>query len=193
MTGQPIAAVAAMALALAACSPAVDVHTQVAPAASRDRPRTVSVVPAAEYLGGRTPYELNPLLNDAATNLTLRNDLVRGLARRGYVVSDSMPDAMLVFYLAVPEEHDFTDADYDFVWRPAWWRGWGPGAADATQPEYIAGAIMIDLVDTRTGQVLYREHTVAPLAATERRYERALGRSVAAMLERLPAQDRGNG
>jgi hypothetical protein len=128
-----------------------------------------------------------------ATNLTVRNDLVRGLARRGYVVSDSMPDALLVFYVAVPEVHDFTDADYDFVWRPAWWRGWGPGDADATQPEYTEGAIVIDMVDTRTGQVLYREHTAAPLAASEHQYERVLGRSVAAMLDRLPARGHGNG
>jgi hypothetical protein len=191
MTRQPVAAMAVVALTLAACSPPVDVHTQVAPLASRDRPRTVSVVPAAEYVGG-TPYELNPLLNNGATDRTVRNDLARGLARRGYVVSDSMPDALMVFYLAVPEEHDFTDADYDFVWRRAWWRGWGPGDADATQAEYTEGAIVIDMVDTRTGQVLYREHTAVPLAASEHQYQRVLGRSVAAMVDWLPVPKPGN-
>jgi uncharacterized protein DUF4136 len=193
MTKHPIVAVAATALTLAACSRGLDVHTMAAPMASQDQPRTVSVMPDAKYVGGRTPDEYSPLLDNAATSRAVRKDLVRGLAGRGYVVSDSRPDALLVYYLALPEQNDFTDADFEYVWRPEWWRGWGPGAADATAAEYAQGAIVIEMVDARTGQVLWREHAVAPVAPRERHYEQVLGQSVAAMLDHLPAQVRGNG
>ena len=186
-------AMAATALTLAACSPGLDVHTLAAPVALQDQPRTVSVMPAAEYVSGRTPDEYSPLLNNAATSRAVRKDLVRGLAGRGYVVSDSRPDALLVYYLALPEQNDFTDADFEYIWRPEWWRGWGPGEADATPAEYAQGAIVIEMIDARTGQVLWREHAVAPVPARERRSEKVLGQSVAAMLDHLPAQPRGNG
>ena len=194
MTKQPLpgmaTATAALVLSLGACSPGTQVHTQVAPEAIQERPTTVSVKAAAEYVGGRTPYEYSPLLDDAATSQALRADLARGLARRGYVVSDAAPDATLVYYLALPEQHDFTDADYDFTWRPAWWRGWASAGNDASQ-EDADGALMIDLVDARTGEVLWREHAETPVPGHERAYERVLGRSVAAMLSRLPARPRG--
>lgn len=196
MTKQPLpgmaTATAALVLSLGACSPGTQVHTQVAPEAIQERPTTVSVKAAAEYVGGRTPYEYSPLLDDAATSQALRADLARGLARRGYVVSDAAPDATLVYYLALPEQHDFTDADYDFTWRPAWWRGWASAGNDASQEEYADGALMIDLVDARTGEVLWREHAETPVPGHERAYERVLGRSVAAMLSRLPARPAGN-
>lgn len=192
MSKQAITAVATMALTLAACSPGIDVHTEVAPEARQDQPQTVSVVGAAEYLG-RTPADYSPLLNNATTVRALRTDLAHGLARRGYVVSDAAPQALLVYYLAVPEENDVTDAGYEYVWRPAWWRGWEPGAADASPAEYADGALMIDLVDARTGQVFWREHAVAPLESHERAYEKALGRSVAALLDHLPPPPHANG
>ena len=187
MTRQPIAAMAAVAFTVAACSPGIDVQTVVAPAASQDQPRTVSVMPAAEYVGGRTPDEFNPLLNTVAASRALRKALVQGLGRHGYLVSDSTPDALVVYYLALPQQSDFSDWDSDYVWRPGWWRNWGPGAADATPAEYADGAIVIEMVDIRSGQVLWRKHAVAPAPARELRYEKVLARSVAAMLDRLPA------
>jgi len=192
MSNQVIGVVATIALAVAACSPAIDVHTQAAPEARQDHPQTVSVVGAAEYLG-RTPADYSPLLNNATTIRALRTDLASGLARRGYVVSDSAPQALLVYYLAVPEEHDATDADYEYIWRPAWWREWEPGAADASPAEYTDGALMIDLVDASTGQILWRGHAVAPMQSHERAYEKVLDRSVAAMLDQLPPQPHANG
>lgn len=193
MTKHPIAAVAATALTLAACSPGFDVHTLAAPEASQDNPRTVSVMPAAEYIGGRTPEEYSPLLNNVATSNAFRKDLVRGLAGRGYVVSDSKPDALLVYYLALPEQNDFSDEEFEYIWRPGSWRGWGPGAEDATQAEYANGAIVVEMLDAHTGQVLWREHAMAPVGTREREYEKVLGRSVAALFDHLPEQARGNG
>ena len=186
MTTHPIVAMAAAALTLTACSPGIDVHTVTAPVALQDQPRTVRVMPAAEYVGGRTPYEYSPLLNDAAASRAIRQDLVRGLTGRGYVVSESRPDALLVYYLALPGQNDFTDADFEYIWRPAWWRGWGPGSSDATAAEYTQGAIVMEMVDAKTGQVLWREHALAPVAERERQYEKVLGQSVAAMLDHLP-------
>ena len=188
MTRQPIAAMATTALTLAACSRGIDVQTAVAPDASQDQPRTVKVLPAAEYVDGRSPYEFNPLLNDVAASRALRNDLVQDLAHRGYVVSGSTPDALVTYYLAVPEQHDFSDWDFDYLRRAAWWRDWGPGAAGATAAEYADGALVIEMADARTGQILWREHAVAPLPERERRYEKVLAQSVAAMLARLPVR-----
>lgn len=193
MTTHTIAALAGAALALGACNPGVDVHTLVSPEASQDQPRSVSVMPTVEYLGGRTPYEFSPLLNNAAADKALRSDLVRGLARRGFVVSDSAPDALVVYYLAVPDQGDFSDWSFDYIWRPGWWRGWGAGPADATPAEYADGALVIEMVDARTGQVLWRQHTVAPVPGRERRYERSLAQRVAALLARLPERAPSSG
>ena len=50
--------------------------------------RTVSVADPPNF-GGLSPFEVNPLLNDAAASQTIRREPVSGLKHAGYTVSDA--------------------------------------------------------------------------------------------------------
>jgi hypothetical protein len=166
----------------------VQVHTMVASEVAWSAPRTVRVMAGAQYLGGLSPGAANPRLNDDVTNQAIRGGLVSGLERRGYAVSDADPDAVLVYYLAVPLRHDVSDWDYNYLWRPSWWRNWGPGSEDATPLEYRYGAIMIEMRDARSNEVLWRGHAMAEVPQLESRYTKNLNNAVAALLARMPEE-----
>jgi hypothetical protein len=80
-----------------------------------------------------------------------------------------------------------SDESYDSLWRPADWRGWGPGPNDATPAEYANGAVLIDVVDARTGQLLWRGHAAANASSDEHISIKGLDRTVAAILDRFPS------
>ncbi len=150
--------------------------------------RTVSVTRSAEFLGGLSPFEVNPLLNDVAASQTIRRELVSGLKHAGYTVSDANPDAIVAFYLAVPVRDDVTDWDFDYLWRPSWWRGWGPGAEDASPAEWEYGAVIIELRDAKCNAVLWRGHAVAAVPEDQERYDENLKTAVKAILTHMPTE-----
>jgi hypothetical protein len=71
-----------------------------------------------------------------------------------------------------------------------WWRGCLPsaGAKDATPAEYAHGAVVIDVVDARTNQLLWRGHDAADPTGDPRVTMRGLDHAVAAILDRFPGR-----
>jgi hypothetical protein len=145
-------------------------------------------MPSAEFLGHLSPAAINPLLNDQATSQAVRRDLVSGVKHHGYTVSDANPDAVIAYYLAMPVRDDVTYWDYDYIWRPSWWRGWGPGSEDASPAEFNNGAIVIEMRDARTDAVLWRGHAVAAVPGDETRYQKNLDTAVKAILAHMPEE-----
>ena len=194
MSTHALAALTAAALSLPVHGHSVQVHTMTGVGESHTVMRTVSVKRSAEFLGGLSPFEVNPLLNDAAASQTIRRELVSGLKHAGYLVSDANPDAVVAFYLAVPDRDDVTDWDFNYLWRPWWWRDWGPGAEDASPAEWEYGAVIIELRDAKSNAVLWRSHAVAAVPEDQERYDENLKTAVKAILTHIPAeQSSGSG
>jgi hypothetical protein len=177
---------AAAALALAACSPGLEVHTLALPETGLTGYHTFQIVAAPELLGTPSVGATDPLLDNAMTAQSLRRDIVAGLERRGYVPSPDHPDLLVVYSLDLPPRQDVTDWQYGYIWRPASLRGSGPGSVSLTPAEYADGAVVIDLMDNRTGRLLWRGHGVADAPDDERQYVSSLAQSVRAVLNRLP-------
>jgi hypothetical protein len=181
-------ALAAILLALTACAPAPEVQTVAAPDAGLDRLRTFRVVLASNYLGDVLPGETSPAFLNSMTERELGKDIEAQLERHGYAANDASPDVLIEYGTAVKEELDPTDWSYNYLWRPNDWRGWGPGTNDATPAEYAHGAVVIDVVDARTNQLLWRGHEAADPSGDPRVTMRGLDHAVAAILDRFPGR-----
>jgi hypothetical protein len=109
-----------------------------------------------------------------------------GLVRRGYVVADSAPDFEIAFYASARDKLDVTYWDYGYVSRPGWWRGWGPRWSGPTLTEYTEGSIVIDVIDARSRELLWRGHGVSVVSEEPQEYLKALRQTVRAILDRFP-------
>jgi hypothetical protein len=181
-------AAAAVVMTFAACAPAPPVQTDVAPETDLHSLQTFRVVEASNFLGNMLPGETRPAFVNATTGRALGKEITADLERRGYQPNDAAPDVLVEYAAAVKEDLDETDWAYDYLWRPDDWRGWGPGRNDATPAEYNEGAVLIDLVDARTGQLLWRGHAPADPTGDEQSSIKRLDRSVDAILDRLPGR-----
>jgi hypothetical protein len=182
---------AACSLAIAACAPPPPVQTAAAPEEDFGTARTFQVVQTpAEYLGGMLPGETSPTWVNTSTSHELARDITIDLERRGYAEAgtNGTPDVIVEYSTAVREPLDPTDWAYDYAWRPNDWRGWGPGANDATPAEYAQGAVIIDVLDGHTHHLLWRGHAPAQSTDDERTYERRMGQTVEAIIDRLKGE-----
>jgi hypothetical protein len=177
-----------MLLSLTACGTGPQIQTVVAPDAGLDHLRTFRVVPASAYLGDVLPGSTSPAFLNSTTEQELGKTIAVQLERRGYAVSESSPDVLVEYETAVKEELDPTDWSFSYLWRPNDWRGWGPSSNDATPAEYTHGAVVIDVVDARTNQLLWRGHAAADPTGDPAVTVRGLDRTVAAILDRFPGR-----
>jgi len=177
--------IAAMGLVLAACAPVVEVQTDVAPDASLSSLRTFRIVESSTYLGNIQPGETQPDFVNSATSRALGRYIAADFERHGYTMSEQSPDVLVEFATAVKEPHDASDESDNYLWRDQEWRHWGPGRNDATPAEYAQGAVIIDVVDARTKQLLWRGH--GPAGASEDRAPvKRLDQAADAILDHFP-------
>lgn len=107
--------VSALALATAACGPAIHVRTTVAPDASLADRHTFNILSVPPRRDGRTLSASDPMLNNSITNRELRQDLTQGLEGLGYVPTTDNPDFNVAFYASTREKLDITMWDYDYL------------------------------------------------------------------------------
>jgi len=179
-------ALAVVALALAACSPANQPQTVVAPDAGLTTLRTFRVVESHTFLGDIQPGETEPAFINSSTSRALGRQITAELERRGYVATQASPDVLVEYGAAAKEALDPADWSYDYLWRGPEWRGWGPGPNDATPAEYANGAVVIDMIDARTGQLLWRGHAAVDPSGDEGAATQRLDRTAVAILRQLP-------
>ena len=182
---------AAAALSLAACASLPEVRTVVSPDGGIGSLHTFSVLPVPRHVG-RGKWSNAPMLENSGSNRALRNALVQGFASRGYAVVDSNPDFAVAYYAATSDKLDIMRWDYGYAWWPRWWRGWGQmgpvGPMEAT--EYAKGTVVVDVIDPRTRDLLWRGKGLAPVSGDERAYERDLQKTVTAILAGFPRAQR---
>ena len=186
LRGILVLTVAALAT-LTACTPRPQVHTAVSPDADVTQLRTFSLLPAPRHLGAGEGSN-DPMHVNSGSNRALRTALLQGFTARGYIVADSSPDFAVAYYATTRNKLDIMRWDYGYAWWPRWWHGWGlrgpVGPTEAT--EYAAGTVVVDVIDGRTRDLLWRGKGLAPVSDDEPEYERSLRKTIRAIIARFP-------
>jgi hypothetical protein len=188
-TRHPLAAPGAIILALTACA-SVDVRTATSPDANLGTLHTFSVMPTPQPKSQVAQSKNDPMLVNSISNRALRADLVKGFEDRGYAVADK-PDFLVAYYACANQKLDVTYWDYGYGFHPGWWGpGWSP--YDATVTQYTEGTVIIDVLDPKTKELLWRGQGVARVSDDEPQYEQELWKTVTAILDKFPQARQGS-
>src|SRR2546430_5356261 len=187
----------AAVFALGACAGGISVRTALSPDASLHGLRTFRVQATPQpKLAGATSSTNDPMLVSSISNRALRADLTQEFAGLGYVASDSNPDFCVAYYASTNQKLDLTYWDYGYAWRPHWWSGWGRrwgrgwggdwGIQRPTVTQYTEGTVIVDVIDPKTKDLLWRGQGVAAVSDDEAQYEQELKKTVAAIVDKFP-------
>lgn len=181
---------AAAVLTLAACASAVEVRTALSPDASLGGLRTFLVLPTPKPRIAHARSTNDPMLVNSISNRALRMDLEQEFVKLGYVSNDSNPNFAVAYYASTKQKMDITYWDYGYPLRPRWWRAWGPrfgGMGGPMVTQYTQGTVIVDVIDPRNKELLWRGRGVAAVSDNQQQYVQKLGRTVAAILAKFPA------
>ncbi len=171
---------AATMVALAACSHNVSVRTQAAPGFSVAGRTTFRVLQAPSPVGIVNSSAYDPMLANSITNQALRRDIVRAMEDRGYqLATDAPADLDVAFYAAAQEALDIHTYDYGYTWH-----GWPREYTEVTN--YEKGTVIVDLVDPRTRQLLWRGQGVAAVSTDPNKYVNELDKVVNSIAKQIP-------
>jgi hypothetical protein len=176
---------AVLAFALTACARPIDVQTAVRPETDLQPYRSFSVLVPPAPRDGRVLDRDHPMLPNSTTNHELRSAIVAGLWNRGYWLDERSPDLLVAFYASTQQPLDPTQWNYGYGWRPQWWQGC-TGAPGAIATEYQAGTIIIDVLNARSGEVLWRGCGVAEHLDDVAAYRHDLAETVRGILDEFP-------
>jgi hypothetical protein len=188
---------ATVALTASACSSGIHVRTTTAPDASFTGLHTFRVLNAPERRVDAPPLSANdPMLDNSITNRELRQDLVQGLESKGYALDRDNPDFVVAYYAGTKEKMDTTYWNPDPWWRYgyrgyrygwAWpWYGYAAPYPVMRVQEYTQGSVIVDVVDPRTKELLWRGQGVAQVSDDPNAYAKELSKTVGAVLKKFP-------
>ena len=151
----------ALALGGIACAGRYDVVTLVAPQARFATLRTFRVLPAPQPRVPREPRgAYDPMVNNSITNRALRETVAAAFQRRGYEVSEVAPDYVVAVYASAQDKLDIDMWDYGY---PPCWPGAWPGVDCVSVNQYTEGSVVIDVIEQRTHELLWRGHGTATM------------------------------
>lgn len=172
------AAVAISALAATGCAATMTASSHVRQGIDLGQYRTFDWGPADALPTGDPRLDQNPFFKDH-----LQGAVERGLAARGFEISTSgTPDLLIHYHASITHRINVAAADarYGYCYDEDC-RAW--------VSEYEAGTIILDIVDTRTNQVIWRgwaQASVEGVLDNPDRMQRQIEQAVTRMLERLP-------
>lgn len=199
----------ALTLASAACSSGIEVRTAATPDAHLAGLRTFRILNAPQRRAGAPALSMSdPMLDNSITNRQLRADLLQGFEAKGYVVDSATsesagPDFLVAYYAGTKQKMDTT------YWNPdPWWRYGYPGYGrrgyrygwawpwygspfDAPWPdmqvrEYTQGSVIVDVIDAKTKELLWRGQGTATVSKDPATYAKELDQTVGAILKKFP-------
>jgi len=190
---------AAALSAVVACAPAISVRTALSPDVSLTGLHTFRVLPTPKpKIAGAVASTNDPMLVNSISNRALRTDLTQEFSGLGYMASDSNPDFCVAYYASTNQKLDLTYWDYGYALRPHWWggwgrrwgRGWGGDWGIQNSPmvtQYTEGTVIVDVIDPKTKDLLWRGQGVAAVSDNEQEYEQELKQTVEAIVDKFPA------
>lgn len=176
---------AAACVILAACGPSIAVQSVGSPAVDVSTLQTFRMLPTPPARDHVALDANDPMLVNSLTNFELRRHIVAGFIGRGYRVDEERADFVVAFYASTRRTLDVTNWNYGYPFRPRWWRGWGPRPAPIVT-EYTEGTVIIDVLDAKSMELLWRGRGVALVSDDVTSYVRELCQTVHAILEEFP-------
>jgi hypothetical protein len=127
------------------------------------------------------------------TTTRLKEATTRELEKLGYRHDEENPDLMVNFSADVSNRQDVTKTPASvrgvYGFRPAAYRAWTGYAYDVDVRQYEAGTLIIDLVDARRKQLVWRGIAEGELGKKERKDPAAtVERAVSAIFGRFPGE-----
>jgi hypothetical protein len=190
---------AATALAITACSAGIRVSTTAEPGANLAPLHTFYVLSAPARRTDAAALTVNdPMLDNSITNRALRADLSQALTARGYTqASRGSADFTVAYYAGTKEKFD--TAYYGPAWDPAWrytfrdrrhsawpWYAGGDPWGSMSVSSYTQGRVIVDVIDPKTQQLLWRGQGVAEVSVDPQLYSKQLRQSVESILAAFP-------
>lgn len=189
----------AVATTLMACSSGIKVSTTAAPSANLTALHTFHVLaaPGRRADAPQLPAS-DPMLSNSITNQKLSANLANAFTARGYAAaSRDDADFVIAYYAGTKEKFNLAywgPADpvwgYHYWGRPfrAWpyygYRGYVPGYSQAE--EHTEGTLIVDVIDARSNQLLWRGQGVAAVSNDPAKYSSELARAASAIVKKFP-------
>jgi hypothetical protein len=172
----PLATLAVLALASAACAVPIRVNAYAERGADLSRYRTYDFAPIEPVATGDPRLDSNPFFNER-----VRGAVDKGLGAKGYQrVTLGAPDFLVHFHASVAQDINVVELDQQ--------RGYC--AQDNCKPfVYDAGTLLVDLVDARTKALVWRgwaESTFDGVVDNQAWMEERIDASVARVLAKMP-------
>jgi hypothetical protein len=129
----------------------------------------------------------DPMINNSIANSALRARIVQAFHTRGYAFDEMNPDFAVAFYATAREKLDITMWDYGYPFRPGWPRYSRPVQ---TLTQYTEGSVIIDVIDPRTRDLLWRGEGKATLSNDLSEDLKRLGKAAEAIIAKFPQATR---
>ncbi|MDB4884016.1 MAG: hypothetical protein JWL95_2782 [Gemmatimonadetes bacterium] len=200
----------AMVTSIVGCGgSAVTVRTTAEPGATLTGLHSFYVLTPPTRSANATPLSANdPMLENSITNNQLRADLTQALQTRGYTPATRQnADFEVAYYAGTKEKFDTTywGPTFDRGWRYryAGRRGWawpyygagyvgGPyGGGGMNVQSYTEGQVIVDIVDPKSQQLLWRGQGAEPVSTDPAKYVSGLNTVVGAILAKFPQASPG--
>jgi hypothetical protein len=196
----------ALAASVAGCSRSdITVRTAAEPGATLTALHTFYVLTPPARSANAAPLATDdPMLENSITNNALRSDLAQALQSRGYALA-ARQDAEfdVAYYAGTREKFDTTywGPTFDPGWRYHYWgrQSWawpyaglgyvgGPyrGALAMNVTTYTEGQVIVDVVDARSRQLLWRGQGAEPVSTNPAQYARDMQKVVTAIIAKFP-------
>lgn len=174
---------ATIAVTLIGCGPSIEVRTMTAPDARFAAFHAFRILQAPSRRDGRPMTGTDdPMINNSIANRALRDAIMRGFQARGYTFNESSPDFSVAFYASAREKLDVALWDYGYPFHPRW----PYGRARQTITEYTEGSVVIDVIDSRTRELLWRGEGTARLSDNTTEDLKLLAKAAEAIAAKFP-------
>jgi len=133
------------------------------------------------------PASGDPRLDSSLLDARIRAAVESELGARGYAKTDAAPDFLVAYHLALDKRLQTTSVD-DY-YGGAGYRHWGgPGFTTTYVREFEVGSLVLDLLDPKSRELVWRGSATAEIipTATPEEREARIREAVRRMLERFP-------
>jgi hypothetical protein len=168
-----------LALGLGACGRSVQVRTVAAPNANFTGRRTFRILPTPAP-AGVTLAATDPMLTSSITYEAIRDELRTAFEARGDRYSETRPDLEIAYYATAAPVLDLRTFNYGYDWR-----GFPREYTEVYQ--YEEGAVIVDVIDAVTHQLLWRGEGRAPVSTDPAKYAKELRKAADEIVKRFPA------
>ena len=165
------------ALVLTTCSPEIQVHTDFDPDYDLWTYKTFDWGQKVDIEEGKNPFHYNEL-NDKRIKSAVQDQL----ANRGYLLTENQPELILHYHIIVEDKSTLVTEPNDYNYSSYWMR------METSIYSYREGTLILDLMDSKTNNLIWRGWAVAPLNSSYKpaEIEKLINITVARIFKKFP-------